>query len=88
MEKGGGGSLRVLSDQPPLPLDCAAITFCCTFIYVTVRNGDKQETKVTINKIMAITERERLKLTVALLPYQNKQVLWAKMALLKIAFLV
>jgi len=85
---GDGEGLRVLSDHPPLPLDSEGINFCWPFIGVTLRNRDKQETKVTMKKTMVMTERGTLKVTVGLLLYQNKQALWAKMAVLKTAFLV
>jgi len=70
LEGGDGG--RVLSDHPPLPLDSEAITFCCTFIDVADRNRDKQETKVTMKNIMAMTERETLKVTVGLLLFPKQ----------------
>ena len=77
-----------MSDHPPLLLDSEAITFCCTFIDVADRNRDKQETKVTMKKTMAMTDRETVKVTVGQLLSPNKQVLWANMAVLNIAFLV
>jgi hypothetical protein len=55
---------------------------------VAERNKDKQEAKVTMKNIMAMTETEKLKVTVGQLLSPNKQILWAKIAVLNIAFLV